>query len=96
MILHTDGLDIEFFSRHINDLVLNNQFQVNGSIESKDGVMIEFGALIEDEEIVFDAYYDHAHQLSKLHVDEDYERTFYAHFKKEEFEQSKITTSDEY
>lgn len=90
MILHTEGFKIEFFSTYVNDLITKNNLTIHGSQISEDGIMVEFGAVFEDEDIVFDVYYDKAYQFSKLHIDEDYQRTFHDQIKVEEFQNSRI------
>lgn len=90
MHLHTDNIKIELNSNFLDQLIQNDCLKINGSIISSTHLMLEFEALIEEEEIVFDVYYDQNHDFLKIHTDEDYERSFNEYFRADQFRHAKI------
>lgn len=90
MILSAQNYKIELFSEFLNQLNQQNCFKLNGVSAEKNLYLFEFEALIDDEEIVFDVIYDQNSNISKLHVDQDYERSFHQYFNQSQFENAVI------
>lgn len=81
---------LELNSEYLNILYLKNFLKINGVIEDSEYIMFEFEALIEEEEIIFDVYYDKNYNFTKIYTDEDYERSFREYFKADQFIDAKI------
>ena len=91
MVFHTRSQKINLISPSISNLMSEYNLKINGVVELSEGIIFEFGAVIDDEEIVFDVYYDKYNQFKKLHVDEDYQPTFRENLKQEYFENALIS-----
>ncbi|NHC04241.1 hypothetical protein G9F31_10745 [Acinetobacter sp. 187] len=81
---------LELDSDYLNTLYYKNCLKINGMILNPKYLMFEFEVLIEEEEIVFDVYYDQKHKFMKIYTDEDYERSFREYFKADQFLDAKI------
>ena len=86
MVFQTRSQKLNLVSPSISNLMSEYNLKINGIIELSEGIMFEFGAIIDNEEIVFDVYYDQHNQFKKLHVDDDYQPTFRENLKQEYFE----------
>lgn len=85
-MLENSNFIIKIFSDHVNKMIEEKKMTLNGVIYSPIEIMFEFCVVIDDEDIIFEAYYNHNNQLLRLHVDEDYSRSFFPNFKKRDFE----------
>lgn len=90
MQLSIQELNIEIFSESLDQIEKKYGFQLNGAIIEPEQLILEFQTCIDDEDIVFDVYYDQNSHFEKIHVDEDYERTFHEHFHSTQFSDSHI------
>lgn len=90
MQLSTQDLKIELFSASLHQIAQHYGLQLNGATLSNQQLVLEFQSCIDDEDIVFDVYYDQNLRLEKFHVDEDYERSFHQYFHLDQFSDAHI------